>query len=118
MIPVLERRNLGQSNENGFVRVNELSHQGSVSFKLKRSGRLIRKVEASPPVNLRSWQPLQKISFESENLENVEQALLDRMLAAETIFLVKPVAHLGSMIYFGEESWKPYILALMFDLCR
>ncbi|XP_044747863.1 peroxisomal membrane protein PEX16 [Coccinella septempunctata] len=118
VIPVLERKKLNQVNDGGSITVSEICQQGSVSFKLKRSGRLIRKVEASPPVNLRSWKPLPKeINYDSENLENVEQALLDRMLAAETIYLVKPVAHLGSMIYFGEKSWTPYILALMFDLC-
>ncbi|XP_045480015.1 peroxisomal membrane protein PEX16 [Harmonia axyridis] len=118
VISVLERRALTETSDAGCISVSEICQRGSVSFKLKRSGRIIRKIEASPPANIRSWKPLQKeIIYDPVSLENIEQALLDRMLAAETIYLVKPIAHLGSLIYFGQKSWKPYILALMFDLC-
>ncbi|KAL3267311.1 hypothetical protein HHI36_011442 [Cryptolaemus montrouzieri] len=119
VIPVLERKNLGQKIDNRtFSLEPEMSSLGSMSFKLKHSGRVIRKVEASPPINLRLWKPMQnEVKSDSENQENIDQALIERQLSAETLYLIKPLAHLGSAMYFGNDNWKPYIIALLFDLC-
>ncbi|KAJ3631449.1 hypothetical protein MTP99_012578 [Tenebrio molitor] len=115
-IPLLERGKLGKPNTNiSSIRDVALAQMDSVAFTLKGSGRVIRRVEASPPVHTRTWKPLQ-MQEACDNEQTLEQALAGRQLIAETIYIVKPVAHLTSIACFGSNSWKPWIVSLLLDL--
>ncbi|KAG5885907.1 hypothetical protein JTB14_012154 [Gonioctena quinquepunctata] len=117
-IPVLDRKNL-KSNNSNFATMGDLAQEqlDSVSFTLKRSGRVVRKVDSSPPIGIRNWKPLQKTpSFSCENNQTIEQSLAGRQLMAETIYIAKPLVHLASMACFGTKTWKPWAVALVLDL--
>ncbi|XP_023011936.2 peroxisomal biogenesis factor 16 [Leptinotarsa decemlineata] len=117
-IPVLDRRDL-KSNNSNYATMGDLAQEqlNSVSFTLKRSGRVVRKVDSAPPLAIRNWKPLLKApSFSCGNNQTIEQSLAGRQLIAETIYISKPLVHLLSMACFGTETWKPWMIGLALDL--
>lgn len=117
-VPTLDRAKIAKGGAN-FSSVREMVQPqlDSISFTLKGSGRIIRKVEASPPIGIRTWKPLQNSEL-CDNVQTIEQALAGRQLIAETIYIMKPMTHLISMACFGRESWKPWVVALVMDVTR
>lgn len=116
-IPVLERGKLSPTTKHiGSVRDEAQAQIESATFTLKGSGRVIRRVDGSLPINLRTWKPPQAVPCENE--QTLEQALAGRQLMAETIYIAKPLAHLLAMASFGTTSWKPWFISLGLDLTR
>ncbi|KAF5308853.1 hypothetical protein FQR65_LT00553 [Abscondita terminalis] len=110
-IPVLQRSCIDtKSSGDGFQQLQ--SH--SISFTLKHSGRVIRKVDSAPPVAFRSWKPLEQVPC--DNTQAIQQSLLDKQIIAETLYVIKPILHLGSAAIFGNNTWKPWMLSLALDL--
>uniref|UniRef100_A0A1A9WBC6 Peroxisomal membrane protein PEX16 n=1 Tax=Glossina brevipalpis TaxID=37001 RepID=A0A1A9WBC6_9MUSC len=79
-------------------------------YKLKRSGRLVRKVEGAPPLQCRSF----KLNEEIDELRRDQVPKV--LIQAEYIYIAKPLVHLAAIGLFGEKSWKQYMLALLMDL--
>ncbi|XP_066145034.1 peroxisomal membrane protein PEX16 [Euwallacea fornicatus] len=115
-IPPLDRVKFAKQSNAGNQDICR-SELGSVSFTLKRSGRVVRKVESSPPLVLRTWKPveIQKKSL-YENGEVQIENLTRQQLVAETIYLAKPIVHLLSLGVFGSKTWKPWMVSLTLDL--
>ncbi|KAK4886457.1 hypothetical protein RN001_002728 [Aquatica leii] len=110
-IPVLQRNCIDPKAVNDSFQQLQ-SH--SISFTLKHSGRVIRKVDSAPPVAFRSWKPLEQVAC--DNTQAIQQSLLDKQIIAETLYVIKPLVHLGSAAYFGNNTWKPWMLSLVLDL--
>lgn len=91
---------------------------GSMTFTLKRSGKVVRKVEGSPPVYLRSWKPLCENGDNSSSATPHADFALQRISFAEMLYITKPIVHLASIGTFGKRSWKSYCIALFMDLYR
>ncbi|KAJ8982975.1 hypothetical protein NQ317_001415 [Molorchus minor] len=106
-VPALDRKTIKSNTTNG-------DFNQTATFTLKRSGRVVRKVEASPPIGLRRWTPLENEIH--ENKENMEQVATSRQLMAETIYISKPIVHLASLACFGSTTWKPWLISLAVDL--
>lgn len=82
--------------------------EGFNDFKLKRSGRVIRRVEGAPPIHYRNWQ---------SSRENIQTSSKNPELKyAEYAYIVKPLVHLAAVRTFGYKSWKSYTIALLMDL--
>lgn len=113
-IQTLERKKLDQSSNNeeseGFV-----NPTGSFSFTLKRSGRVVRKVEGAPPVYLRNWKN-SPVAESSSNDFLTSGSDTDVSRIAELVYIVKPLIHLGSVSLFGYSSWKSWGSSLVLDL--
>lgn len=118
-IPPLPRRAVQAGGSQYDPSVSEVAQAqlDAISFTLRRSGRLMRKIDSSPPVTARTWKGLETSAY-YDNEQTLEQALAGRQLVAETIYILKPVVHLGSVACFGEKAWKPWIVALLMDLSR
>ncbi|XP_058467709.1 peroxisomal membrane protein PEX16 [Malaya genurostris] len=106
-IPVLDRRNL-----------NDVRQTGNVSFQsegetvvLKRSGRVLRKVEGAPPVMARNWKPLKH-----ENVIQVVQYEGRFIRTAELMYILKPLIHLACIRKYGLKSWKSYLVPMAIDV--
>lgn len=112
-IAILKRKKLADEQSVDFN--GPTTQLESVAFVLKRSGKVIRKVESSPPVNLRNWKPI-SLPNNNEAEPTPEQALIRRQMIAETIYVLKPIAHLLSIFRFGNNTWKPWALSLLIDL--
>ncbi|XP_030387916.1 peroxisomal membrane protein PEX16 [Scaptodrosophila lebanonensis] len=117
-IPSLNRRSLSKqrkSLQGGHV-VPEVSSETahppehSITFKLKRSGRLIRKVEGAPPIQYRDFR------LDMESAETQKSQIPRQLLHAEYLYISKPLIHLVAMGLFGRRSWKQYMVALSIDL--
>ncbi|XP_018326369.1 peroxisomal membrane protein PEX16 [Agrilus planipennis] len=113
-IPALQRKNCKPGFTLGLSSDESEEHIGSFSFTLKHSGRLIRKVDSSPPVAFRNWKPIQRI--ECENNEVMDDVLAQRQTVAEFLYVIKPLVHLGSLSYFGRTAWTPWSLSLFMDV--
>lgn len=105
-IPPLKRRLLAKQDSQDCPT--------TVGFTLK-SGRIIRCVNSATPAHLRSWKPPAFTTTLADG--NIPDKPLDHnLLFAETIYIVKPVLHLCSMLRFGPKAWRPYILSLVLDV--
>nr|CAD7439306.1 unnamed protein product [Timema bartmani] len=51
-------------------------------------------------------------------IQNPPVTPLKRQSASDTLYVVKPLLHLGSMYYCGQKDWKPWLLSLAADLTR
>lgn len=118
-VPVLDRKKIqstGLATVGNIVEANQLDN---ISFTLKRSGRIVRKVESSPPLYMRTWKPMGHVTNTNcENDQGFERSVLIKQRLAETIYILKPMVHLLSMKYFGTTSWKQWIVPLAFDITR
>lgn len=103
-IPALQRRK--------FTEGKELEDENSNSFfTLKRSGRVVRRVDGSPPVAFRDWQPI-KVKDDC----GLQGSEAKDILYAETLHILKPLIHLTAMRLFGTKAWKQWLVALGIDV--
>ncbi|ENN79998.1 peroxisomal membrane protein PEX16 [Dendroctonus ponderosae] len=120
-IAPLDRGNIAKCQKGGSKHLLGIgqSEFDSVSFTLKRSGRVVRKVESSPPIGLRNWKPVelqaQKLPTDFTEQQN-GASISKRQLIAETLYVTKPLIHLASMGVFGKTTWKPWVISLAIDL--
>ncbi|XP_026822956.1 peroxisomal membrane protein PEX16 [Rhopalosiphum maidis] len=76
------------------------------------SGRTIRKLDNAPPMNRRTWEAPPR----ADKLGGIPgRTLSDRHIVAETMYIMKPIVHLGSMCVFGEQSWKPWLISITIE---
>uniref|UniRef100_A0A1B6E1J0 Peroxisomal membrane protein PEX16 n=2 Tax=Clastoptera arizonana TaxID=38151 RepID=A0A1B6E1J0_9HEMI len=89
---------------------NNLDNKGisKQAFRLE-SGRVIRTVNGTEPVQSRSWQPPEL------PVELNESPLNDKQLAGEALYIVKPLVHLGMSFLFSPRHWVPWMVALGID---
>ncbi|KAF2905971.1 hypothetical protein ILUMI_00202 [Ignelater luminosus] len=111
-IPVLQRKPL----ESGVydAPLSNMPELDNISFVLHHSGKVIRKVDSSPPIAFRTWKPLERSIC--DNKQTIEQSLIDKQLIAEALYIIKPIVHLSSAACFGNNTWKPWMLSLILDL--
>lgn len=113
-IPSLNRRTLSKQRKaeaSSVVADSNLSQsEHSITFQLKRSGRLIRKVEGAPPIQYRDF----KLHVDSADAAKTQ--IPRELLRAEYLYIAKPLIHLATMGMFGQRSWKQYMIALSIDL--
>ncbi|XP_070519511.1 peroxisomal membrane protein PEX16 isoform X2 [Cardiocondyla obscurior] len=86
-------------------------------FMLKRSGTVIRSVKYSVPIKTRTWKALPSIIDENKNLRNEQKQKSERNLKlAESLYVTKPLLHLGCMYVTSQNHWPPWILSLIIDI--
>ncbi|XP_048006133.1 peroxisomal membrane protein PEX16 [Leguminivora glycinivorella] len=79
-------------------------------FTLKRSGRVIRRVDGAPPVAFRDWEPV-KLKDDNSFPVNVKD-----LVYAESLHILKPLIHLAAMRVFGTKAWRQWLVSLGIDL--
>ncbi|ALC44784.1 Pex16 [Drosophila busckii] len=110
-IQALNRRALSKQSQTAEPEAENLTQaEHSITFKLKRSGRLIRKVEGAPPMQYRDF------NLHVDNAEAAKTQIPRELMQAEYLYIAKPLIHLASMGLFGQRSWKQYMIALSIDL--
>ncbi|CAH0401776.1 unnamed protein product [Chilo suppressalis] len=101
-IPALQRKK--------FTEGKETDENSNAFFTLRRSGRVVRKVDGAPPVSFRDWQP---IKVKDDNKQTLD---INNLLLAESLHILKPLIHLSAMRVFGTKAWKQWLVALGLDL--
>ena len=84
-------------------------------FTLKRSGTVVRSVRGTGSVQMRTWEPLASNANDNVNLNN-SPASVKKLKLAESLYIVKPLLHLGYVSLTGEKQWPPWLLSLAVDL--
>ncbi|XP_015370670.1 PREDICTED: peroxisomal membrane protein PEX16 [Diuraphis noxia] len=77
------------------------------------SGRTIRKMDHAPPMNQRTWKAPPRADILGGGIPG--RTLSDIHIVAETMYIMKPIVHLGSMCIFGEKSWKPWLISITIE---
>lgn len=102
-IPALQRKK--------FTESKDVDESSNAFFTLRRSGRVVRRVDGAPPLALRDWQPLK---IKEDNISpSIERKDL---FNAELLHILKPLVHLAAMRIFGSKSWKQWLVALGIDI--
>ncbi|XP_062130577.1 peroxisomal membrane protein PEX16 [Drosophila sulfurigaster albostrigata] len=112
-ITALNRRVLSKQRQaaSATAATDSLSQsEHSITFQLKRSGRIIRKVEGAPPIQYRDFK------LHVDNADAAKTQMPRELLQAEYLYIAKPLVHLAAMGLFGQRSWKQYMVALSIDL--
>lgn len=114
-IPVLNRKNLHevQPETSSSCASSFMQNDQNDTVVLKRSGRVMRKVEGAPPVMARSWQPLKHEPIRGTNPTTYGGRFIG---SAELVYILKPMVHLMCIRRYGLNSWKSYLVALTADL--
>ncbi|KAG8184085.1 hypothetical protein JTE90_025395 [Oedothorax gibbosus] len=89
-----------------------------VTFTLRSTGRVMRTLEAAPPLVSRSWKlpESNESSTSSNSFCRTPTKLSGDQLTGEIMYMFRPLVHLASMGIFGEFSWKPLFIALGIDV--
>ncbi|CAL1676067.1 unnamed protein product [Lasius platythorax] len=91
------------------------SIQSKEGFTLKRSGTVIRSIKHSVPIEMRTWKPLPSNTDENENLtKNQESEKILKL--AESLYVTKPLLHLGCMYITNKKHWPPWMLSFIIDV--
>lgn len=129
----LNRKKIDKINDEQFSEDNSTDvieqyngFKNSFTIKLKRSGKVLRKVEGAPPIHLRNWKPISeecKLMQQQERQQHLQRTYQQNenfkiLSSAETLYIFKPLLHLASIRAFGFNSWKSYCLALIVDFTR
>lgn len=84
-------------------------------FQLKRSGIVVRSIKASRSVRTRVWAPIPSMRDENQNVN--DPLISKKMLKfAETLYIIKPLIHLGCLSTTGRMKWQPWFLSFIIDL--
>ncbi|XP_067613510.1 peroxisomal membrane protein PEX16 [Eurosta solidaginis] len=97
----------GHAQHNGFM-------DNRFTFQLKRSGRLMRKVEGAPPIQFRDFK-LASVAEEQQTMNANMPPINYALVQAEYLYIAKPLIHLTAMGLFGEKRWKQYVISLALD---
>lgn len=100
-IPTLHRKK--------FTEGKNIEEEEDSFFTLKRSGRIVRRVDGAPPAAFRDWQPV-RVKDQYSKCE------VNDILYAESLHIVKPIIHLAAMRVFGTKAWMQWLIALSMDL--
>ncbi|XP_071099909.1 peroxisomal membrane protein PEX16-like [Haliotis cracherodii] len=90
-----------------------------MTFTLKRSGKVMRKISAAPPLGMRNWSVPTQSGSDSRGGKREDLAptpLSRQRVWAETVHIVKPLVHLASLYGFGLSSWKPWLISCGMDI--
>ncbi|XP_062582088.1 peroxisomal membrane protein PEX16-like [Saccostrea cucullata] len=99
--------------------VEPVNGMSEVTFTLKRSGKVIRRLSAAPPINFRSWKLPSQGDREKERagVRFYEATKLSKQrLWGETLYITRPLIHLFGMYVCGTMSWKPWIMSGTIDV--
>lgn len=110
-IPSLDRNNLNtiamtMAQQQQQPQVGDFPAE-ETTFKLKRSGKVMRRVEGAPTVHHRDWKPLEVKATDRD-------ALL--LSAAEYVYICKPLVHLTTVGLFGYNDWRSWATAFAMDV--
>lgn len=122
-IPTLNRRRdvpqfCHLNNDSSSVSSGDpCSSEPGVIFTLKRSGRVIRTLEAAPPLSGRTWKLpyLPEDSQGSLSPGSLPIPLTRTEVVAEILHITRPLVHLAALGVFGERSWKSWLTAFAMD---
>lgn len=96
---------------NGYTNGTNEAFNGRITFTLRRSGRVVRKVDGAPPLYLRNWKHIGKECKPHSQTDGGSA-----ITTAETLYILKPMIHLGGCALFGYKSWRSWSMALLIDL--
>lgn len=94
-----------------FTEGKETDENSNAFFTLRRSGRVIRRVDGAPAVAFRDWEP---VKIKDDRL--VKGSNTTDLIYAESLYILKPLIHLAAMRVFGTKAWKQWFVALGVDL--
>ncbi|XP_053988942.1 peroxisomal membrane protein PEX16 [Hylaeus volcanicus] len=84
-------------------------------FMLKRSGTIVRSIRGTNSLQARTWERLPSVPSESDNL-NASTVSEKKFIIAESLYIMKPLFHLGCVSVTGEKQWAPWLLSFAIDL--
>lgn len=108
-IPALDRVHLDKNFVQEITETNGFKED--TTCRLKKTGKMMRKIEGSPPLHSRNWKPLDSSSPAGHSLSS-----LPTFNSAELIYIFKPLVHLSGIGVFGYNDWKSWSMALIMDL--
>lgn len=98
---------------------NAKSSDEDKGFCLKRSGAFVRSIRNSNSTRHRTWSPITgPISSDNEETSSLQcnSSSRKKLILAETLYVVKPLLHLGCLSMKGQKHWHPWLLSFAVDI--
>lgn len=96
------------------------SIQSKEGFILKRSGTVIRSIKNSAPIEKRTWTALDSKMNEIMDLTPKDQESEKNQekicKLAESLYVTKPLLHLGCTYITSKKQWPPWLLSFIIDI--
>ncbi|XP_062973532.1 peroxisomal biogenesis factor 16 isoform X1 [Elgaria multicarinata webbii] len=114
IVPLDRRQSLQQQDVEGNSIGKEQIYVG------KRSSRVVRSLDSTPSLHSRHWGAPQRRE-ENQNRRAMELDQLPTPLGlqetiTESIYVIRPLLHLMSLGFWGQRSWKPWLLSATLDI--
>ncbi|OQR80235.1 peroxisomal membrane protein PEX16-like [Tropilaelaps mercedesae] len=100
------------------LREQRREKRAQAGFTLK-SGREVRSLENTAPLNKRRWCETQKedpMSHMEQKFSFVSSELNGPQIVGEVLYIMRPLAHLFAIKSFGMKSWAPWAVSLSMDV--
>ncbi|CAI8015842.1 Peroxisomal membrane protein PEX16 [Geodia barretti] len=91
----------------------QLGEGQPLAWRAPRTGRVVRSIHTDPSI---PFSQLQGSVTPSPLPSSSSRSLSTRQLAAEALYISRPLLHLASMFSFSQGSWKPWLLSMTLDL--
>ncbi|GAB1866038.1 Peroxisomal membrane protein PEX16 [Camponotus japonicus] len=89
-------------------------------FVLKRSGTVIRSIKYSAPIEKRTWTALDSkmnITMDLTPKDQESEKNQEKICKlAESLYVTKPLLHLGCMYITSKKQWPPWLLSFIIDI--
>ncbi|XP_008552478.1 peroxisomal membrane protein PEX16 [Microplitis demolitor] len=106
-IPPLNREKL-----NKIIRNEHIPKEG---YQLKRTGAVVRSVHYPGPLETGQWSKLTPLYGDEYNVDSPDPSSLKNLMISETLYIMKPLIHLTTLMVKGNKNWLPWATALTLD---
>jgi len=121
LIPPLDRSKLlkKESKDNSTDQdAEDKIPEKRVLWHGSRTKRHVRTLTAVPEDGFRTWKLPQQPERQRNATKDsqVPTTLTSKQLLGESLYISRPLIHLGSMFLFGQNSWKPWLMSCTADV--
>lgn len=118
LIPPLDRSKLVNKENTDTSSEQDRRQVKRVLWQCVRTKRHVRTLLAAPDDGFRTWKLPQQPEKQTSSTRDPEvpTELTSKQLLGESLYISRPLIHLGSMFLFGQNSWKPWLMSCTTDV--
>ncbi|KAG8035126.1 hypothetical protein G9C98_001616 [Cotesia typhae] len=102
-------------NHDKLNKVLRNEHIPKEGYQLRRTGLVVRSVHYPGPLETGQWSKLTPLHGEEYRIQSPNPESIKNLSLSETLYILKPLIHLTSLMVKGNKNWLPWATALTLD---